>query len=172
MANMSADQVMLNFQHKMLPTWFYDDPKQFVGVVSMEKTALFEIVSELFRRAGVENPYNAGQFGADYAEVSKNVGVLNVRFPNAENAPLCHSAMCFFDKNFKYTSYYTVEKGDDTREKFPVLGIWAKNDDKLEHINLGMASLDPDERMMECIDMFMGKYADDLEKEYGKQVEE
>jgi len=172
MENMSIDQVMLNFQHKMLPTWFYDDPKQFVGVTSMEPTALFEIVNELFRRAGVENPYKAGQFGVEYVEVSKNVGVLNVRFPKAENSPLCHSAMCFFDKEFKYIRYYTVEKGDDTKEKFPVMGVWAKDGDKLEHIALGMASLDPDDRMMECIDMFMGKYGDDIARDYDEQVEE
>ena len=165
---MDNNQVMYQFQHKLLPSWFYEEPKQFVGVTGMEKTALFEIASELFRRAGVDNPYRAEHFSVEPGEVNKDIGLLIIKFPKPEKAPLCFRAFCFFDRDFRNVQYYTVEKGDDIESAFPILCTWTKEG---EHFRSGSASPDPDEQLTECVEMFMGKYGEEIEKAYkGQEV--
>ena len=165
MDKMNADQVMYHFQHKMLPSWFYEDPKEFVGVLGMQNTALFEILSELFRRAGLENPYKAGQFSVEPDDINKNVGMIKIKFPKPQTAPLCHSAICFFDKGFKYLKFYTLEMGEDIENGFPVLCTWTEEG---EHCLLGTTSFEPEVQLMECIEKYMGMYGEDIDAEYNR----
>ena len=162
-------QVMYQFQHKLMPSWFYEEPKEFVGVNCMQNTALYEILSEMFRRAGLDNPYSPGQFSVESGEVNENIGMLRIKFPKAQEEHLCHGAICFFDKGFKYTGYFTIEKGKDVDEAFPVLCSWSKEG---EHFGYGKVSPDPDEQLMECISVFMGKYSEAIASEYSGQEKE
>ena len=54
---MNNEQVMHHFEGVLLPAWFYESPKEFLGVLAENSGALHEISSELFRRAQLESPF-------------------------------------------------------------------------------------------------------------------
>ena len=164
MEKMSKEQVMMHFEHRMLPAWFYGDPRDFANVVCTEKDALFNIVNELFSRAGLENPYKPEQFSVEPDEVNKSVAMVRIKFPKPERTPLCHSAICFFDKGFSKLKYFTLEMGEDIDAGFPILCTWTE---KGEHFTSGKTSLDPDEQLIECIDMYMSRYGEEISEAYG-----
>ena len=160
MDTMDKNQVLYHLQHGLLPSWFYEEPKNFIGVLSQEPKALFEIASELFRRANLEMPYKAAMFSAEPGEVNENVMVLRIKFPKPDAVPLCHGALCFFDKSFQNINYFTLEKGPDLEGDYPILCSWSKDG---QHFNLGSVSPDPDEQLVQCIDMYMGKFGDEVD---------
>ena len=162
MENMTVDNVMYNFQHKLLPEWFFGNPKEFIGVICQDKSSLFSILNELFERAEVDNPYKPGHFSVDPDMVSDTVGMIKIKFPKPENEPLCHSIVCFFDKTFKYLGFFTFEKGGEMDENFPIMCTWSSEG---EHFSYGKVSPDPDEQLIECIDVYMNKYTDTLNAE-------
>ena len=133
--------------------WFYDSPKEFVGVLSEKDTALFEILSELLSRGGVENTFRAGEFKTEPVEVSDDAMALRIKYPKPADAPLCFGAICFFNKDFDKLAFYTVEKGEDLEGGFPVLCSWDKDG---SHSNYGKVSPDPDEQLVECVDNYLG----------------
>lgn len=133
--------------------WFYDSPKEFVGVLSEKDTALFEILSELLARGEVENTFRAGEFKAEPVEVSDDAMALRIKYPKPQDAPLCFGAICFFNKDFDKLAFYTIEKGEDLEGGFPVLCSW---DEDGSHSNYGKVSPDPDEQLVECVDNYLG----------------
>ena len=150
---MTVQQVLYHFQHRLLPMWFYDSPKEFVGVLSEKDTALFEILSELLARGEVENTFRAGEFKAEPVEVSDDAMALRIKYPKPKDAPLCFGAICFFNKDFDKLAFYTIEKGEDLEGGFPVLCSW---DEDGSHSNYGKVSPDPDEQLVECVDNYLG----------------
>ncbi|MBO4862183.1 MAG: hypothetical protein J5535_04740 [Firmicutes bacterium] len=150
---MTVQQVLYHFQHRLLPMWFYDSPKEFVGVLSEKDTALFEILSELLARGEVENTFRAGEFKAEPVEVSDDAMALRIKYPKPQDAPLCFGAICFFNKDFDKLAFYTIEKGEDLEGGFPVLCSW---DEDGSHSNYGKVSPDPDEQLVECVDNYLG----------------
>ena len=152
---MTIDQVMYHFEKDLLPSWFYESPKEFLGVLSAEKTALWEISGELFRRAQMETPYRAEDFQTESSEVSEDAMMLSVKFPPPQKEGLCHRAVCFFDKTFTKLAYYTFEKGEDIEGGFPVLCLCDKDG---VHYSMGKVSLDKDEQLVDCIEMYLARF--------------
>ena len=160
MEKMDANQVLYHLEHSLLPNWFYEEPKNFVGVLSQEQTALYEIANELFSRAGVANKFKADFFSVEPGDAAEDVAYLRLKFPKPEAVPLCKAAICLFDKSFENVCYFTLEKGPDLEGDFPILCSWSKEG---EHFNFGSVSPDPDEQLVQCVEVFMGKYGDDID---------
>ena len=133
--------------------WFYDSPKEFVGVLSEKSEALYEILSTLLAQAGVENTFRPGEFKAEPVEVNDDAAAIKIKFPKPQDEPLCHGAIVFFNKDFDKLAFYTAEVGADIEGGFPILGSWDKDGN---HYNYGKVSPDPDEQLFECIEMYMG----------------
>ena len=150
---MTVQQVLYHFQHRLLPMWFYDSPKEFAGVLSEKDTALFEILSELLARGEAENTFRPGEFRVEPVEVNEDTMAIKIKYPKPADAPLCFGAFCFFNKGFDKLRFFTIEKGEDIEGGFPVLGSW---DADGAHSNYGKVSPDPDEQLVECIDKYLG----------------
>ena len=152
---MNNEQVMHHFEGVLLPAWFYESPKEFLGVLAENSGALHEISSELFRRAQLESPFSAADFSAEPGDVNDEVRILSIKFPAPSEQGLCHRAICFFDKTFTKLAYYTLEKGMDLEGSFPVLGFF---DERGEHSSYGIVSPDKDEQFVQCVEIYMGKF--------------
>ena len=149
---MTTNQVLYQFEHQLLPRWFYDEPKEFIGVLCESPSALFEILSELFRRGGAENPYKAGDFKVEPGEVNENVMMLRIDYPKPQGEQLCHSAICIFNKGFDRLMFFTIEKGIDLDAGFPIHAAWTPEG---EHFNYGKVSPDKEEQLFECVSVYM-----------------
>ena len=150
---MTVQQVLYHFQHRLLPMWFYDSPKEFAGVLSEKPEALYEIFSTLLAQGGVENTFHAGEFKAEPVDVSEDVMAIRIKFPKPVDTLLCHGALAFFNKGFDKLSFYTVEVGEDIEGGFPVLGAW---DSDGTHYTYGKVSPDPEEQIAECVEKYLG----------------
>ena len=153
---MTVQQVLYHFQHRLLPMWFYDSPKEFAGVLSEKPEALYEIFSTLMEQGGVENTFRAGEFKAEPLEISDTVTAIRIKYPKPQDEPLCFGALAFFNKDFDKLHFFTMEKGEDIEGIFPVLCSWDSNG---EHFSHGTVSLDPDEQLLECVNMYIGSGA-------------
>ncbi|MCR5010297.1 MAG: hypothetical protein K6A91_05100 [Clostridia bacterium] len=150
---MTVQQVLYHFQHRLLPMWFYNSPKEFIGVLSEKPDALFEILSVLLERGDVENTFRAGEFKVEPIEVNDDSMAIKIKYPKPADAPLCHGAVAFFNKDFDDLAFFTVEVGEDIEGGFPVLCAWDKDGN---HINYGKVSPDTDEQFVECLDKYLG----------------
>ena len=152
---MDLKEVLYSYEHKLLPEWFHEDPKEFIGVVATQPSALYNIISELCARSGQENPFKPGEFSVEPNQVSEDVALLRIRFPKPPAAPLCISSIIIFDKSFEKLAYYTIEKGDEPSGGFPQVCGWEKDG---THINYGSESHDADECMIKCITLYMERF--------------
>lgn len=152
---MNIEQVMRHFEEVLLPSWFFESPKEFLGVLAENSGALHEISGELFRRALLESPYGPEDFKVEVDMVNDSARTLSIKFPAPTEEGLCHRAICIFDKTFSKLAYYTLEKGIDLEGAFPVLFA---RDAEGNRFPMGSVSLDKDEQLTQCIDMYLSKY--------------
>ncbi|MBR0131180.1 MAG: hypothetical protein IJM08_07730 [Firmicutes bacterium] len=152
---MDLKEVLYSFEHKLLPEWFYGNPKEFAGVLATQPGALYSIIAEICSRAGVENTFVPREFSVEPDQISSDVAAIRIKFPKPPESPLCLSSVAFFDKTFEKVCYFTIEMGDETSAGFPVICSWEKNG---EHINYGSESHDLDECLVKCVNQYMERF--------------
>ncbi len=154
---MNSHQIRYMFEHKLLPHWFFENKDQFVGSVLQDKTLLFNIISGIFEKEHVENPYSQEQFAVEAAKVTKEVMMLKLIFPEPEDEPLCYCSYLFFDQAFEKLGFFCIEKGNDEGGMRPFVCSWNSNG---MHSNYGNCSFENQEDFYKCADTHM-------EREYG-----
>ena len=152
---MNKEEVMRRFEGDLLPSWFFESPKEFLGVLATDSSVLHRISGELFSSSQLESPYRPEDFSVSADGVNDEVWSLSIRFPAPSAEGLCHRAICIFDKTFSKLAYYTLEKGMDLEGSFPVLGEW---NEKGEHSGFGIVSPDRDEQLVQCVEMYMARF--------------
>jgi len=76
--------------------------------------------------------------------------------------PLCYSSYLFFDRAFKKLGFFCIEKGNGIGEMQPFVCSWSPEG---EHSNYGNCTLEKQEDLLRCADIFM-------KQEYGMKREE
>ena len=154
---MDLKEVLYSFEHDLMPKWFFEEKKNFIGVVAQQPQVLHSMLGELCRRSGQENPFSPNEFGVEPAQLNENVAMLNIRLPKPPAAPLCLKTVVIFDKTFEKVCYFCIEKGDDATGGFPVVCSWEADG---THVNYGPESHDLDECVLKCVSIYMERFAD------------
>ena len=97
------------YEHRLLPSWFFEDKAQFVGMLLHDKAILFRIIQEMFDKEGLQNPYKEEDFDIEATKITDAVLMLKIVFPVPEEEPLCYSSYMFFDSEFEKTSYFCTD---------------------------------------------------------------
>ena len=154
---MDHKQMLYNFEHGLLPKWFYEEKRDFIGLIAQQPQALYSILSELYTRSEMDNPFTPDEFRVEPEQLNEDVAMLKIRFPKPPAAPLCISAVVVFDKTFEKVCYYSIEKGDEVTGGFPVVCSWEADG---THVNYGAESHDEDECLVKCVSLYMERFFD------------
>lgn len=107
---MGRHEVRYAFEHQILPHLFYEDKEQFVGMVLQDKGVLYEIISSIFDKEGVENPYVDEEFEVEPIRLSEDVLMLKITLPEPEEPILCSDIYLVYSVDDLSTKrYFTVE---------------------------------------------------------------
>ena len=123
------------FEHRLLPKWFFEDKMQFVGLLLHKKDILFNVISDMFEKEEVTNPYSLESFDVTAIKITDDVFMLRIGFPEPEEEPLCYCAYLFFDENFEKTSYFCIEKGNEESREYPFVCSWTPDAMHYNHGN-------------------------------------
>lgn len=154
---MDTHQIRYMFEHKLLPHWFFEEKDQFVGMILHDKNVLYKIISDIFQKENVENPYSQEQFDMEAAKVTEDVMMMKIIFPEPEDEPLCYCSYLFFDQAFEKTSFFCIEKGNNMGNMRPFICSWSPDG---SHSNYGSCSVEDGQDYLKCADLHM-------EREYG-----
>jgi len=152
---MTLNEILYSLEHDILPRSFYDDKKTFIGLMASSPVAIYEIINELFKRNGQDNPFRPGDFSVEPTMINDQVAMLKLKFPNPPASPLCHRSFVFFDKSFEKTMYFCMEKGDEISGGFPVICSWEPDG---SHVSYGSESPDEDEQMVRCAGIYLERW--------------
>lgn len=154
---MDRHGVRYMFEHRLLPQCFFEDKAQFVGMLLHDKEILYRVISEIFEKESVANPYTVKQFDIDAGKITEEVMMMKISFPEPEEEPLCYCAYLFFDNEFEKTSYFCIEKGNDASQQYPFVCSWSSDG---VHHNHGNCTFEKHGDFLRCTDIHM-------ENEYG-----
>lgn len=144
------------FEHKLIPHYFYEQAANFIGTLLNDREVLFRIIDDMYEQEGVDNPYTSEQFQMKGVRISDEVMMLKITFPEPDQEPFCYCSYLFFDSTFEKLGYYCIERGTEATS-LPYVCSWSADG---VHHNYGNCTLDNDEAMLMCADMFM-------EREFG-----
>lgn len=130
---------------------------QFVELLLHEKEILFNVISEMFAKEKIDNPYSVDDFDVSAAKITEDVLTLRIGFPEPEVEPLCYCAYMFFDERFEKVSYFCIEKGSSWSDNYPFVCSWTPDED---HHNYGNCTFEEHNDFIRCADIHM-------EREYG-----
>lgn len=149
---MDRHDIRYLFEHKVLPTWFYEHKVTFVGELLRMEGLLYGVINDMFNKEIVENPYNKSQFTMDAAKLLDNLFVIRIGFPRPEEAPLCYCSYLFFDDEFERASYYCIEKADREDGGSAFVCSWTIDGD---HINYGRCLLEDHKDFLRCVELYL-----------------
>ena len=145
------------FENNFLPESFYDGKKNFVTNVIRNRKIVWNIIQDVLRRTGSNNPYEAKDF-ATYLNMKtkdKNIGgILVVNFPKERDNDTYHKAVMIYDKSYKKLKYFVIGESTDIEGKkaFIVCSI-DKNGLKINHKRIETEL--EDEQINECVELFL-----------------
>ena len=150
---MDRHTVRYTFEHKLLPQMCFDDTAEFFIRLIRDKNFLFSVISYLFKREKVRNPYRAKQFSFEPVKLTDDVYLVIINFPAPEEEPLCYCSYLFWDHASDRVDYYCIEKagGDDSEP--PFICAWTQDG---THVNYGRCTPDDRNGLKKCVALFMG----------------
>lgn len=135
-------QARYHFEHRSLPSLFYEDPEQLLDV--LEDVSVFGAWQAFANENGVEHPYTE----EDYVKRWYRAGdatILQVTQPAPEESPQCLRVYFVYDRQTQTAGYYTVEYDNLLGETALICGWTAAG----EHLDYGLsAPLDADEETL------------------------
>ena len=149
---MDRHSVRYLFEHRLLPKWFFEDKMELIAMLLHDKKTLPGILSRIFEKEGLENPYTEDQFNVEPAKLTDEIMMLKLTFPEPEEEPLCYCAYLFFDKDFKKPAYYSIEKGNEESGDQVFVCSWTA---KGKHVNHGTSTLEDQHDFLSCVEVYM-----------------
>lgn len=160
---MNAHEIRYMFEHRVLPQWFFEGKDRFVGMILNDKTVLFRIIDDMFRKEEIKNPYTEEQFKTETAKIAEETMMIKIMLPDPEDVPLCYCCYLFFDKDFEKPGFFSIEKGNNigskTSKTIPFVCSWTADG---SHNNYGNCSLENSQDFIKCADIY-------IEQEYGSK---
>ena len=150
---MTTFDVVYNYQHSLLPQWFYTHKEKFIALILHAPGTAYRILDDGFQRAGLPNPYAESDFKAAPSRLEDGTMVIQIDFPKPEREPLCVRSYLFFDHMFEKPLYFCVEKAgtDDTQAS---LCAWTSRG---LHVSYGPCVPDGEDDFTACVRAYRGK---------------
>ena len=105
---------MYNFEHRLLPAFFYNNTKGFVEGIKEKPEILYNILKDVFSGSRQPITFKKEDFKVEEVDIDdKDTTVLKVFFPQIkDNGALCKYVYLFYSKDYKDMRYFTVEAQD------------------------------------------------------------
>ena len=149
---MNTHEITYLFEHQLLPSWFFQQKEQFIGMILQHKDFLFRVIDDIFVRENIDNPYREDEFDVGMLEITDEVFMVEIKFPKPNDTTLCYNAYMFFDKEFEKTNYFCIEYSANIKEGSAFICGWTAEGD---HLNYGTCELEENACILKCADIFM-----------------
>ena len=115
---MTLVELRYYFEHKLLPRCYFEDTISFVGAifeayredVESNSNPLFDMISGLAEKQGIELPYSEEQFRAETIVLDEDNIMIRICLPEPEEPILCSEIyLVFCIEDFSKKRYFTVE---------------------------------------------------------------
>ena len=149
--------VLYPFEHKLIPSAFYQKQDGFIKAVLSNKELLYQILNDMFVENEIENPYTPEDVSISVIKLPDTLFVLKITYPEPEEVPLCYCSYIFFTPEFNHLAYFCVEKG----EGHAFLCHWTQEE---SHENFGEVDLDEQAQILQCLNIYLEMREKELEE--------
>lgn len=144
---MNLQDVLYNYEHRVLPTNFYKYKSDFIALILKRKDVLYKVLSDIFDEEGVDNPYSEEDFNLEILRADETLLVVQITFPEPMAEPLCYCSYLFVDKELENLKFFCVEKGTGIGGSQKYICSWSAEG---EHLNYGSYDLEANEGYLKC----------------------
>jgi hypothetical protein len=112
-------QMMYQFEHSLLPRFFFDEDINLVADAHDKPEIVFMLFDDLCQSEGVQNPYTVDDFKCGFFKMTPDGKWLAmvIRFPYPQKTPLCYYMYLFFDSDYNKRGCFTLEHNKATRKR-------------------------------------------------------
>lgn len=142
------------FEHQLLPQWFFKYQFQFIGILLNRKGLLYQMIDDLFKEQGLENPYTPDLFDVTAKRLAEQMSV-KISFPEPEEEPLCYCSYLFFDQEFDKVSYFCIERGNPAGQMHAFVCSWTQEE---THLNHGHCHLGEEGDFLRCAEIYREQF--------------
>ena len=111
-------QMLYQFEHNLLPRFFFDEDINLVKDAHDNPEIIFMLFDDLCKNQEVEHPYTVKDFKCGFFTMDPDEKWLSmvIRFPEPVQTPLCYDIYFFFDRDFSKKGCYTLEYNTKVRK--------------------------------------------------------
>lgn len=128
---LTVTDVLHQYEHKMLPSFIYDEGTDFKPMLIQNPQSVFMIFDQLCGEYKIENKYKQDEFGTRAYKFNDEWRGIVIDFPMPEKPFMCIQAFIIFDKDGKKCGYYTFEIGLDNEQ---ICGFLCSIDAEQNHV--------------------------------------
>ena len=140
--------ILYPFEHKLIPSVFYQKQDGFIKAVLSNKELLYQILNDMFFEIEIENPYTPEDVPISVIKLHDTLFVLKITYPEPEEVPLCYCSYIFFTPEFNHLAYFCVEKGEGRA----FLCRWTQESN---HENFGEVAMDEQGQILQCLNIYL-----------------
>ena len=105
-------QVRYQFEHRMMPKYFYDNPANMLDVLG--SAGLYRLWEAVSTDNGVDPTYPAEDYVQHFYKTADGATLLQIELPQPDANTLCYRIYLVYDPASGSAGYYTVESDDFT----------------------------------------------------------
>lgn len=147
------DVIRHYIEHNLLPTLLYSQTEEFLKDLSFNDDFLFDLVDSSYQFNNKDNPYKKEDFKIERYNKNNEYLILKIIMPEPENITQCHHIYIFFDFEFTHLAYYVIEAS----YMDCIICEWDENHELIDH---GDTTLDNEEDLDLCIQLYLDKYSE------------
>lgn len=148
---MNLHDALYIYEHKVLPTNFFNFKGDFVATILKRKEVLYKVFDGMLAEEGISNPYTEEHFRVDVLRSDAELMVLKITFPEPDDQPLCYYSYLFIDKELEKLRYFGVERGTGLGGVQKYLCSWTPDG---EHLNHGVYDPDENKGYRKCLTIY------------------
>lgn len=149
--------ILYLFEHKLIPSVFYQKQDVFIKAVLSNKELLYQILNDMFIENEIENPYTPEDVPISVIKLHDTLFVLKITYPEPEEVPLCYCSYIFFTPEFNHLAYFCVEKG----EGHAFLCRWTQEE---SHEKFGEVAMDEQGQILQGLNIYLDMREKELEE--------
>lgn len=149
--------ILYPFEHKLIPSVFYQKQDVFIKAVLSNKELLYQILNDMFIENEIENPYTPEDVPISVIKLHDTLFVLKITYPEPEEVPLCYCSYIFFTPEFNHLAYFCVEKG----EGYAFLCRWTQEE---SHEKFGEVAMDEQGQILQGLNIYLDMREKELEE--------
>jgi len=138
---MNVTDVLYEYEHRLLPSFIYDETTDFKPMFIQKPESLFMIFDQLCGEHKIENKYKQEEFSSHAYKFNDEWMGIVIDFPMPEKAPLCFQAYIIFDNLGKRCGYFTFEIGPAINGVCGHLSSWDAEKNHTNHCTMDVTQI-------------------------------